>query len=219
MKNTILILMTTVSILALANSGTANAYILYDAPLYNGPDGGPFSNYNSQLFANEFSISGGGAISKASWYGAAYYGLPFGSFNVAFFADSSGVPGSLLTVDTVTPTIVDTGDKNGYGKELYIFSAAIPTFTAGAGVSYYFSVSDLGSFNFEWANSNLTAKAAYSENGTNGPWRAALFDRQSQAFTLEAVPEPSTWAMTLVGFAALGFAASRASRRRIAGLA
>jgi hypothetical protein len=33
-----------------------------------------------------------------------------------------------------------------------------------------------------------------------------------------AVPEPSTWAMTLVGFAGLGFAGARSARRRALGL-
>jgi hypothetical protein len=33
------------------------------------------------------------------------------------------------------------------------------------------------------------------------------------SFVLSSVPEPSTWAMMLLGFAGLGFAGYRASRR------
>jgi hypothetical protein len=35
------------------------------------------------------------------------------------------------------------------------------------------------------------------------------------SFVLTSVPEPSTWAMMLVGFAGLGFAGYRASRRAV----
>jgi PEP-CTERM motif len=38
----------------------------------------------------------------------------------------------------------------------------------------------------------------------------------SISFVLTSVPEPSTWTMMLVGFAGLGFAGYRASRRAVA---
>jgi hypothetical protein len=34
-------------------------------------------------------------------------------------------------------------------------------------------------------------------------------------FTIDAVPEPSTWAMMLLGFAGLGLAGYRASRKGV----
>lgn len=40
----------------------------------------------------------------------------------------------------------------------------------------------------------------------NAPW---IFGIQSLTYTVAAVPEPSTWAMLLIGFAGIGFAAYR----------
>ncbi len=174
--------------------------VLYSQPINQCcSDGGLFSNDPTQLAADLFSIAGGGAINQAVWYGAALSGLAFGTFNAEFYASSAGSPGAELYKFTAAPTIVDTGMLDPYGVELYQFTLNIPVFDAAAGVNYFFSASDSGSFNFVWENSDLTSGGFYSDNGAAGPWNnLAGIDpvRASQAFTLlnaTGVPEPSTF--------------------------
>lgn len=60
-----------------------------------------------------------------------------------------------------------------------------------------------------WSNGNMGAGVTYGAAVTDG---AGLLDRKS-GLSVTAVPEPSTWAMFLIGFAGLGLAL-RASRSR-----
>ena len=119
----------------------------YSQPLVNGDDGGPFSNDPTQLIADRFIVPAGGVtIGQVSWFGAADSNptLPFSAFNIEFFGDSSGTPGTLLTNITIaSPSIVDTGLINFYGNTVLQFSTTIPDVALGAG-TYYFSVSDSG---------------------------------------------------------------------------
>jgi len=182
--------------------------------LYNQPinqccgDGGLYSNDPSQLAADLFNLAGGGTINQAVWYGAAYNGLSFGTFNVEFYDGTGGTPGAQLYIFTAAPTIVDTGMLDPYGLELYQFTMNIPAFTALAGANYFFSASDSGPFNFVWENSTLTSGGFFSDNGKFGPWNDLSGTvRASQAFTLlnaGTTPEPGTF--VLLGSSLLGVA-------------
>jgi len=57
-----------------------------------------------------------------------------------------------------------------------------------------------------------SAYSAYVQDHFNGT--DATFT--NYAFTVSGVPEPSTWAMMALGFAGLGFAGYRTSRKRVA---
>ena len=50
---------------------------------------------------------------------------------------------------------------------------------------------------------------------------AAIFDNDSTAFTatISAVPEPSTWAMMMLGFLGVGFMAYRRKERAASSIA
>jgi hypothetical protein len=186
-------------------------------------DGGPYSNLGNQLFANSFSLAGGGAINQVSWFGGAFNGLAYSTFNVAFYADSAGLPGAQLATTTANPTITVAGPNDGYGQPLSQFVMSIPTFNAAAGVTYWFSVSDNGPDNFVWTPSFGYFNAAWSTTGPGGAWKANTETyRNSEAFSLlntgGAVPEPATWALMLVGFGGMGVAV-RGARRRQASMA
>lgn len=191
------------TLLILATLSTASA--LAGTVLYNQPinqccgDGGPYSNDPNQLVADLFNLSTGGVINQAVWYGAAYNGLAFGTFNVEFYDGTGGTPGAQLYLFTAAPTIVDTGLQDPYGLTLYQFTLNIPAFTALPGVNYFFSASDSGPFNFVWENSNLSSGGFFSDNGKFGPWTPLNGARASQAFTLLNVngttPEPGTFVL------------------------
>ena len=202
--------------LALLVCAPGFAGVLYDQPLVNGTDGGPFSNDPTQLFANLFSIAGGGVINQAVWYGAAEANLPFSNFNVEFYADTAGSPGAQLAIFTGTPTLVDQGVKDSYGAELFQFTMNFAGFTASPGTNYFFSASDSGSENFVWALSNLTGHAKFSTSGAAGPWNVDP-SRQSNAFTLlnsaGTVPEPGTLMLVVAGLAGVASARRRKTAR------
>jgi hypothetical protein len=167
------------------------------------------------LLADGFSVPSGGKINQASWYGASFFNTTFSPFNIEFYVNVSDfLPGTLLAHDIVTPTIVDTGLLNSVSNHVLQFTADIPGFAVAAGTTYYFSVSDRGQENFVWANSNLPS-GSFSKVGADF-FAVENTARSSQAFTLSsvspAVPEPSTWAMMILGFAGVG---TMAYRRRI----
>ena len=63
------------------------------------------------------------------------------------------------------------------------------------------------------APTSLTSPFSLTEQFTLAlPAHGELLNR-GQAIVLSSVPEPSTWAMMLIGFAGLGFAAFRGRRR------
>jgi hypothetical protein len=159
------------------------------------------------LLADSFSVPSGGKINQASWYGASFFNTTFSPFNIEFYVNVSDfLPGTLLAHDIVTPTIVDTGLLNSVSNHVLQFTADIPGFAVAAGTTYYFSVSDRGQENFVWANSNLPS-GSFSKVGADF-FAVENTARSSQAFTLSsvnpAVPEPSTWAMMILGFAGVG---------------
>ena len=65
-----------------------------------------------------------------------------------------------------------------------------------------------------WSNGNMGSGVFYGAAVTNG---TVLLDRKS-GLSMTAVPEPSTWALFLVGFSAIGLAL-RARRSRLASAA
>jgi hypothetical protein len=64
-----------------------------------------------------------------------------------------------------------------------------------------------------FAGQTLTHSGPYAA-GTFGHYSAAMSETTDVSLVQTAVPEPSTWAMMLLGFAGLGFA-FRQSRRRV----
>lgn len=205
----------------LALLSTAPAIAQAGTPLLHAPnvglgDGGPYSHDGGQQFADSFSLAGGGVINQVTFWGGAYNHAAFGAFSVSFFADSAGLPGAQLASTTGSPTPLVVGPSDGYGTDqpLNEFTMNIPSFTAAAGVTYWFSAADSGGgYNFVWTPAGYN-DAAYR---SGGPWNSYANNgaRSSQAFELSnvsgGVPEPATWALMLLGFGAIGLTARRRS--------
>jgi hypothetical protein len=188
--------------------------------------GGTFQTYDN------FSLSKSASVSNVSWQGFYWDGVtasnnPVGpdtnAWEIQFYSDNAGQPGTLLYSQTlpeadVTTTFLDTGSFNGSTVNVYDISAALPAdFTASAGTTYWFSVlSEQTNFNplFSWSPAVNQPPNAYSiQNASGGAYGVVADDR---AFTLSAVPEPATWALMIAGFCGLGGALRLARQRRLA---
>lgn len=179
---------------------------------------GPF-----QTFAS-FSVSSAAAIQTVQFQGFYYdYGTTSNnpvapvttSWDITFWSDASGSPGSELY--SSTPSSVNTVylGESIFGSPVYVYSvtATLTTaFDASAGTDYWFSpysVQPSGTVIFSWSPS-AAAGTATMQNVNGG---APNDKPDSRAFVLSTVPEPSTWAMGLLGFAGLGLVAARRARR------
>jgi PEP-CTERM motif len=59
---------------------------------------------------------------------------------------------------------------------------------------------------FTWDFSDVVAASVMENLGSSAPTVTATFDYRTVSEHISTVPEPSTWAMMLTGFAGLGFA-------------
>ncbi len=108
---------------------------------------------------------------------------------------------------------VTTGPYFGqsYGFDLYTYSFSIPPTTLAAG-AYYLTLQNAVATNGDpayWDENDGPSTALEYNAGSVGSIGSELFSEISAA-----VPEPSTWAMVLLGFAGLGLAGRRRARAR-----
>lgn len=144
--------------------------------------------------ANHFASFGAGNVNNVSALTQAFSTVGGGSFALAFDAGALGagtqdIVASVYAVGNSTPiatrTILTTANDN-LGST---FNPYALDFTAMAGGSYYVSFNAVG-------------------QGDN-------IDPILDNVSVSAVPEPATWAMMLLGFAALGFAGYRQARKSV----
>jgi hypothetical protein len=197
-------------------AGPAAAAVIYEQPLFNGPDGGPYSHDPGQLIAAAFEVTADADVTRVSWYGAGLLDEDFGDFRIQFFSEADEEPDEVLASTTGAATRTNTGLVNSYGDRIFRFSMAIPAFHVTTTGHYFFSVADLDRYNFIWSLSDRPCCSVFNMNGYG--W---TFDegRPSNAFALHSasagVPEPATWAVLVLGFMASG----AMLRRRRASLA
>lgn len=151
---------TVLSIIVLALPVTLHCQIL---TLYNQPSGASpsgFNGYDSQagLFTayDSFVLQSSAQIMGVSWDGFFGFGGPdmgyLTGFNISFYADSAGQPGTLLSSATIVGTANETLSAQTF-EPTYEYSAALPTaFSAMAGNQYWISVvASLNPSSPEWS--------------------------------------------------------------------
>jgi len=129
----------------------------------------------------------------------------------------TGITGT-VTVDTLgTFTITGLEAPGGYGSNDNAFTGTTtaPAFLSGSGVTFD-GVSGGTTVAFNISSFGFGPPDYYLLNSSQNPdgfvfFGSTGFGSDGVAFTA-AVPEASTWAMMLLGFAALGFAAYRRGR-------
>jgi hypothetical protein len=195
------------------------------AVLYNQPSDGTAcgtgcytSSPNLYQVYDNFTLSSTGSVTSVTWYGT-YYGYNQGDTNpasgittnwdIGFFSNNAGVPGAslysaVIPVANVTSANVALSTDNGSSVELIEFTATLPSsFVATAGTEYWFSpYSDQPGFDplFAWSGANAPGDGSYQSGvGPRTDDRAFSLDG-----TVGSVPEPSTWAMMILGFVGIG---------------
>lgn len=200
----------------LLSASPAAAAVIYEQPLFNGPDGGPYSEDPGQLIAAAFEVTADADITRVSWYGAGLEDENFGDFRVQFFSEADEDPDQVLASVTGAATRTNTGLVNSYGDRVFRFSMAIPAFHVTTTGHYFFSVADFGRYNFIWSLSDGPCCSVF-RLGETGDWTFSEM-RPSNAFALHTasagVPEPATWAVLVLGF--MGSGAMLRRRRAIA---
>jgi hypothetical protein len=171
---------------------------------------GPFTEYGAQ----KFTLSGTTTLDSATFTEIKDSGAGPTAVDWSFLLPNgaSGLPGSVVSSGSspVSQTSLGVSFPSrpglGYFKEGFDLGAV--TLSAG---TYYFAVHAI-STNFDnfLADGLAASGGAYYDGNV---WSSGYLEAPSVAISLDAlapaVPEPSTWAMVILGFAGMGFMAYR----------
>lgn len=205
------------SVLGVAAAVPAAAQVVYDngAPDdVGGNEATAWIQTEDFLFANNTTINGAGVFIG----GVGGIGSFDGLFNYYIYDDVGGIPGSILSSGSVGPTIADTGIPFVSGGNIFQFAFGFGDFNAVGGTLYHLGIHLNNGFERDelyWATTapNATTRGIESFGGALNNWSD---NGQEHAFYLtgpSGVPEPATWALLFLGFAAIG-GAMRAQKRR-----
>jgi PEP-CTERM motif len=179
-----------------------------------------FSNYNgvdcrcgfagASLLAEGFTPSADSDFSGAAAFVANT--SPFGgaeSLSVALYSSAGGAPSSLLWASGTL-----SGPNTAFGSALVQadYAGASPILLQ-AGKEYFLTV-DLPDDGISWLNQGTSAAPNFYSDDRGASWnsgtpQALQFEISGSPVSVGAVPEPSAWAMMLIGFAGLGFVGYR----------
>jgi PEP-CTERM motif len=105
-----------------------------------------------------------------------------------------------------------TLDSSTYAVDALDLNARTGAAACGFGMNCSFSVLSLSATDYSRGGGGCS----YDPENMTGICEEFFFFPTPVTFVVTSVPEPSTWAMMVVGFAGLGFAGYRASRRAVA---
>ena len=174
------------------------------------------------------------ALLLASPADATLYNIDFsGAVTVNGTITTDGATGLLGTSDVTAFnfTVSGAGESVDFNSAAgYVLDGARGVTATSSGLFFDFSGANFNSFAFFSPGGFLPSFCIQdSSSGCDGPSPAGLVfgtpagfpntpmtGFNTQIATAAAAPESSTWAMMIIGFASLGFAAYRAKRNRLA---
>jgi hypothetical protein len=178
------------------------------------------NSLGDEFAAQAFSLASGTTITRGSWIEADFGGSGSTAVNYAFYKDGgAGVPvGAALFSGSAATGAVDLGPSTVFsGHEVFRVSFDLPSINLAAG-DYFVAIQDVSSNETNYLGlGNIPLGAAETSDGgltwtpgyeTLGGIGVALYNN--------AVPEPTTWSLMVIGFGGLG-AVLRASRKILAG--
>lgn len=191
------------------SAGAATIYNNGGPDTYNG-----YSIFSVNEAADDFRFSSAASVTSVGFYFQTYPGINGWDqvVNYNFYSDVSGSPGTLLASGTAqNVAALDSGLPWCCGGNAWLVTFDLQTpFLAAANTNYWLGLTGAGStiYSAWWVTSG------YPGNGHNGSNINAEFAFYLDGSVTSAVPEPSTWAMMLLGFAGVGltFRAARSSR-------
>jgi len=151
--------------------------------------------------ADNFQLAGGGTVSAVEWWGTLRSGGT--SFQITFYPDAGGNPGSPLSTVAVIPTSSSATTGSPLDPVTF-YSATLSTpFSAAPGTPYWMSVFDAApDARWVWLSANVdTFGARQMQNGTT-TWNIA----DDVSFRLKndgAVREPATLSLMAIAILAL----------------
>jgi len=200
--------------------GALRADVLYNQPSVWSATGGVGTGWTDEETAagtgfqtfDNFSITTGGSIVQVSWQGLYIQQTQFinelpntTSWDLNFYANNAGVPGTLLASTNLLEAQLSTVDlgKGTFGGvtfDIYQMTATIPSFAAAAGTTYWFSPFSHNpneSAKFIWIDATGGDSIAHQIRLTAGATTGTFVIPGDRAFELLSAPEPS--ALWLVG--------------------
>lgn len=190
-------------------SSVASAQLYSQLP-QPGAEGGAFSDAN-QVIADDFVTGTTAQVTHITFWGSFFLvGNPFPSggtrtFNLSFFDDAAGLPGTPLEHGNMSASFTDSGLLTADSDTVYQFDLdwTGPTFfTPTAGTRYWLSIVDTqGTNSFRWHNS-ATGDDHAAASSFGGPW-FSIDDRANEAFVLNPAPVPEPASMAALGLGAL----------------
>jgi hypothetical protein len=210
-------------LLALA-SGPASAAVIYNG---GAPDqGGTLYAESPAMVAMSLTLApGSSVVTDAHWWGGCFPATTCSAtpdFTLGYLADDNGKPGApIVSVDfgaanqTATGKVI--GGPGGYDE--YAYNVSSPPFTGlTAGTQYWFFIEENnaepgGNWGAETTSTAPAGQlAAQFDVLSPGAW-TIMPEQLAFNLTFTPVPEPSTWAMMIFGFAGLGFIGYRQARK------
>lgn len=175
-------------------------------------------NANYSGAADDFSLaSGQNVIRDIHWWGT--YGVtPSDAFAINIYNDSAGTVGSLNTAVSISSLQrTDTGLTIN-GREMYLYDAVVSDITLTAGTTYWLGIANTsggtGSNAWAWVDSANSGGNARQYSISNAAWGNSSGKSLAFNLTNTVVPEPSTFALILLGLMGVSFVALRKKNRR-----
>ncbi len=182
-------------------------------------------NTNGFVALDNFSFAAATTFNEVTWLGI-YLDSSSGSFvdgaphtgrwDLLVLADNGGAPSALIggtTNASVVRTTLGTGFFGSTPVTVYQFVGVIPDFNAAAGVTYWLAPVSVASQTlnpfFSWIQGSGGNGFSDQFQFSNGAVVDQFIRETDRAFSLTAVPEPST-----IGLLALGLSGLAARRRR-----
>lgn len=223
MKNTLLVVTTVGISLALA-APLANAQTLfYNAPNLSGSQTGDCVynttcgsiNTGNTFAAQQFTLSSASTIT-ALGFNAIVFGDVGASANYMLFTPSQfNTPGSVVAAGSSLLTATSGPTGVYYPTTEYKFYISPLSLKAG---DYFFAFQNMTPDFYDYLSKGTSASGAFQSNDGGLTFSSSYRNFPSVAVSVygdsavSAVPEPSTWAMMLLGFGGLGVFAYRRTR-------
>ena len=158
--------------------------------------------------------AGVSSITDAEWWGGCYPATTCGAINPAFttsvLSNTSSGPGAVIATHDV-----GGADQTATGRSIsglfaeYVYNASFPAISLTPETTYWFEITGTTGFPLFSVETTSDAPAgAQAYQSVRGGVPSLLNGKLALQLT-DPVPEPATWAMLLVGFAALGYFACR----------
>jgi hypothetical protein len=178
--------------------------ILYSQP-YATYTGSPADALPEYDVYDDFKLGAGGTVNQVTWTGFLNISFSVGSFNLAFWSNQEGLPGTLLLSETImgnaNQTFVSTAPDNQF-TDINNYSTTLTTpFQAAPGTDYYLSI-QAGNGGWGWGGST-TGDSGILQFAYDYSSYTHYLSPAGTAFTLIEVPEPGTASLIGLGCAAI----------------